>query len=217
MYRRMGTYLTLISLILLPWTAPADLCADIARFRDSIQAFAAMGDRTTGTPGNDAAVAYIEQQFAALGAETAGAQIFPVTTRRYGPARLVLSQNPDELPLYHFNGNVITPNIAVPADLGGPLVYAGNGELRELNGKPVEGAIVLMEMTSGRNWLNAASLGAKALIYIDRGETSKALFREKVELSPIAFPRFWLPLETARKHLGAFESAPDGIPDPAVG
>ena len=49
-----------------------------------------------------------------------------------------------------------------------------------------------MELESGKNWLYAADLGAKALIYVDRGESPKILFEEKFELSPVQFPRFWV-------------------------
>ena len=65
--------------------------------------------------------------------------------------------------------------IAAPG-LNGALIYVGRGELNELSGKTVENAIVLMEFESGRNWLTAADLGAKALIYLDRGNSPKIFF-----------------------------------------
>jgi hypothetical protein len=57
-----------------------------------------------------------------------------------------------------------------------------------------------MELDSGKNWLNAASLGARALIYLDRGDSTKSFFEEKFEISPIRFPRFRISLDKA----GAF-------------
>ena len=77
--------------------------------------------------------------------------------------------------------------------LQGPLYYVGSGSLTELDGVPIAGSIVVMEFDSGRNWQTLASLGAKALIYLDRGTTrSKFFFTEKHELSPLQFPCFWI-------------------------
>ena len=59
--------------------------------------------------------------------------------------------------------------------------------MKDFNGKQVSETIVLMEIDSGKNWLHAASLGAKALIYVDRGAKSKTFFDEKLELTPIRF------------------------------
>jgi hypothetical protein len=63
-------------------------------------------------------------------------------------------------------------------------------------------------MTSGKNWLNAANLGARALIYIDRGTVRRPLFEDKFELTPVDFPRFWAPHDVLKAYLaleGDFE------------
>jgi hypothetical protein len=70
-----------------------------------------------------------------------------------------------------------------------------------------------MELDSGKNWLQAANLGARAVIYIDRGESPKQFFKEKFELSPLQFPRFWMSLAEAKKAFGDFENAPNGVVD----
>ena len=108
------------------------------------------------------------------------------------------------------------PRAIDPRGLKGPLIYAGAGDLTEYNGKSIEGAILLMELDSGKNWIQAASLGARALVYVDRGQSSSALFEEKLELTPIQFPRFWISLEDARKHFGEFETASNGLIFPEI-
>jgi hypothetical protein len=80
----------------------------------------------------------------------------------------------------------------------GPVIYVGPGELSDFNGKEVAGTIILMELDSGKNWLNAATLGAKALIYVDRGSTPRTLYEEKIELSPIFSHSSHLPNSVAR-------------------
>jgi hypothetical protein len=74
-----------------------------------------------------------------------------------------------------------------------------------------------MEFDSGKNWLNAANLGAKALIYVDRGITPKTFFEEKTELTPIQFPRFHIPLDQARELFGDFETATDSFVTAEIG
>jgi hypothetical protein len=68
-----------------------------------------------------------------------------------------------------------------------------------------------MELESGRNWMYAADLGAKALIYLDRGRSPKIFFEEKYELSPIQFPRFWMSLDQVQELFHDFETRPAGL------
>jgi hypothetical protein len=89
-------------------------------------------------------------------------------------------------------GNAVTPQTVAPPGLSGPLIYAGRGELKHLNGKQIADSIILMELDSGKNWLQAANLGARALIYIGRQDSPRIFFEEKFELSPLQFPRFWI-------------------------
>ncbi len=118
--------------------------------------------------------------------------------------------------LHPILGNAISPQAIDPEGLKGPLIYAGTGSLSEFNGKSIEGAILLMELDSGINWIQAASLGAKALIYVDRGLSSRPLFEDKFELSPIQFPRFWISQEDARDFFGEFETASKGLVFPEI-
>jgi hypothetical protein len=97
-----------------------------------------------------------------------------------------------------------------PPGLSGPLVYAGRGELKHLNGKQIAGSIILMELDSGKNWLQAANLGAQALIYIGRRDAPRIFFDDKFELSPLQFPRFWISRAQAMEVFGDFENAPEG-------
>ena len=46
---------------------------------------------------------------------------------------------------------------------------------------------------------------------MDRGPTEKTFFQDKTELSPIQFPRFWIPFSKARELFGDFETAPKGL------
>ncbi|MCU0585132.1 MAG: ABC transporter permease, partial [Desulfobacterales bacterium] len=47
-------------------------------------------------------------------------------------------------------------------------------------------------------------------IYVDRGDAAGMEFDEKFELSPVQFPRFWMPAAALREAFGDFEAAPAG-------
>jgi hypothetical protein len=101
--------------------------------------------------------------------------------------------------------------------LGGRAVYGGAGDFASLSGREVAGQIVLMELDSGKNWINAAQLGAKALIYIDRGvdggPSTAGFYRDKFELTPIRFPRFYMRADEARAFFGDFDSPEFSAPE----
>ncbi|MBW2192157.1 MAG: M28 family peptidase [Deltaproteobacteria bacterium] len=185
-------------------TAPA------GGFAESIQALADLGDRSTGTPGHKAAAEYIKTTFSRLGFDSVGSHTFSVPVRMDRGSWIFLPERNQRIPIHPLRNNAISPETISPEGIKGPLVYAGSGELHDFNGKTVSGAVILMEFDSGSNWLHAASIGAKALIYIDRGNTPKSFYEEKYELSPIAFPRFHLPVDQARALFGAFETAKAG-------
>ncbi len=182
----------------------------------TIETLSAFGDRSTGSTGSEAAADFILKQFKALGFKETGTHYFSVPVRVHAKSALTLPFKNRTETLHPFTGNAVSPGTIPPTGLKGPLVYVGRGELKDFNDKPVEGAIILMELDSGKNWLHAANLGARALIYVDRGLTPKMFFEEAFEFSPIHFPRFWMPLEKLRALFGQFEDLPGGLLSPEI-
>jgi ABC-type lipoprotein release transport system permease subunit len=157
--------------------------------QDSIRALTGHASRHTGSDGYKQAASYIEEQFEKLGLDP-NIHHFSVPVRKVISATITISGTPHAL--HPFLYNAITPG-ATNGILTGPLYYVASGNLDDLDGKQISGAIILMDFDSGRNWQRLASLGAKALIYLDRETShSNAFFREKLELSPLQFPCFWM-------------------------
>ena len=217
--------LTLLTLpIASPLFVPLSLCpfvpsssiASVPSLYETIQTLSQSGDRTTGAPGCDAAADYIEDRFKALGLESVGTQRFSLPVRRFtvGAKNFsslpTLPENNVEADIHPLIANAISPGTIPREGIEGPLVYVGQGELRAFDGKEIRDAVILMEMDSGKNWMHAVNLGAAALIYIDRGDASAAFFRDKEELTPVSFPRFWIDLEKAKDLFGDFKGAADG-------
>jgi hypothetical protein len=177
-----------------PWPVAADPPpAAGERLHETVAFFAGLGDRFTGSEGNHRAAAYIRERLQAAEPEELDSLDFKVAVRTAGDATLEV--NGRSIPLAPLFYNAITPENIPEQGLTGPLLYVGRGELADFNGRSVEGAVVLMEFDSGTNWLNAASLGASALVYINRGTPGRNGFLEKEELSPIQFPCFVLDLD----------------------
>jgi len=191
--------LVLLLVLILPGR-PATAAAP-STLADDIRNLSAYDDRRTGSEGARRAADYIQQVFQAQGYETVGRFRLQVPVRQDDASALHLDPDSPSLPLRPLLANSISPGTLPPDGVKGPLIYAGQGELADFNGLDVHNAIVLMEMTSGKNWQNAANLGARALIYVDRGGTRRPLFHEKYELTPVDFPRFWISYETLQARL----------------
>jgi len=174
-----------------------------------IRQLAELEDRSTGTQGCSKAADHIEEAFRALGIERVGRQRFLVPVTQYQPAYLTLEGK--RTPIKPIRLNALSPQATPEEGIEGPLYYVGRGQLQDFNSIKVAGSIILMELDSGKNWLNAPMLGAKALIYVDRGPTPKWFFEDKRELTSLEFPRFWLPLSQARSLFGSFEKATNGF------
>ena len=159
------------------FASTSETAADL--FAADIRKLSSLGDRSTGSRGNEAAAAYIRDRFAALGIETVGSHKFDVAIIKPKNSTLTIPGRDLSIPIRSIRGNAVTPQTIPSPGIKAPLIYVGNGDFYELNGKDIEGSIVLMELDSGKNWLYAADLGAKALIYLDRGNSTKTIFEEK--------------------------------------
>ncbi|MCG6894244.1 MAG: peptide ABC transporter permease [Desulfobacteraceae bacterium] len=175
-------------------------------FTEALRTLGASEDRSFGSPGAAGAAAYIREQFEALGFDTVESQRFAEPALRHRASSLIFSDTGVSVRIHPLFGNAIAPEAIAPPGLSGPVYYVGDGRTDRFNGKPLDGSILLMEMDSGKRWQQAANLGAKAVIYVDRGPSVKAFFQEKVELTPLKFPRFWISLEEARRWFGSFET-----------
>lgn len=199
------TIVVLIGIILI-----GNTCAVAGDFETDIRTLSDFKDRSTGTPGCRSAAQYIQKQFQEAGFSDVGIHRYALPVLQQGNCRLTIPGSDLEPSIHPFSGNAISPQTISSDGLKGPLLYVGTGNLSELNGKIMDGAILLMELDSADNWIQTASLGVRAVIYVDRGNVSRALYEDKQELTPIHFPRFRISLEEARRCFGDFETIPDG-------
>jgi hypothetical protein len=204
-------------LLLLAWFSltPASLGATVevappvTDLEATVRAFAALGDRSTGTPGNARAAEMVAQVFNDLAQEVEGAVVgrhsFRVPVYRHEQSLLRLEESGREVAMSSLLLNALSSGAVPEPGVEGPLIYVGQGRLEDFNGHEVQDAVVLMDMDSGKNWQNAPLLGARALIFLDedgRGAASRGMFEQKLELTPIDFPRFWMQRSEAEALFG---------------
>ena len=139
--------------------------------------FAGLEDRYTGTPGAEAAADYIADVFRKAGFQRVGFQMFLLPVPVVEGASLEVEGR--SWPVYPWGPNLVYLPVTPDEGLSGPLVYLAEGSFEQMNGKDVEGAIVLMEMSSRNNWLNAQMAGARALIYLGGDQDSRGSFEAK--------------------------------------
>lgn len=170
--------------------AKDELTHTVLSLQKTVSILSEHNNRSTGSFGCDQAAEYIKKIFTQTNPEKLGSVRFTLPVRKHLGSSLVV--NDKNIPITPILYNAITPQSLPEQGIQGNLVYVGKGELADFNAKKIKGAIVLMEFDSGRNWMNAATLGASALIYINRTIAPKTMFLEKEELSPLQFPCFWI-------------------------
>ena len=168
------------------------------------------GSRYTGYPGCTEAEKYIVQQFKDIGLANVeeipfqvvvpivptddrwGKKVTPEEAARRSPTGGTLTVAGREVPLYCMMPNYVRTPMTGEKGITGNLVWAGDGYLADFNGKDIDGSIVLMEFNSFSRWLNAAKLGAKAVIFLEPDSP----FRNDAELKynelPLPVPRYYL-------------------------
>jgi hypothetical protein len=151
----------------------------------------AFPSRIIGYPGADAAADYVEQQFRAIGLEKVHSEGFNVTVPMVRqPGTLEVNGRSYEIhPLWP---NLVRTSQLPKAGLRAPLIYAGDGGLKEFNGRDVKDSVVIVEFNTMSNWLNAPRLGARAVIFIEPDYIIRGDAESKFLSIPVDVPRFWI-------------------------
>jgi hypothetical protein len=167
--------------------------------RDIVDKLAGMGSRIPGYPGHRQAFEYVQSEFEKIGLEGITVEQHFVTVPVDKGASLALGDGEGSIPLYGLWPNhVQTPT--VPAiGVRGKLIYGGKGSFEELNGKEVEGSIVLMDFDCGQAYLNPRMLGAQAVIFFDNGRVTNGEAMDKFLQVPVDVPRYWVESEDVER------------------
>ncbi len=160
-----------------------------SRLSADISALTAFPSRVPGTPGNRAAAALVEARFKQIGLQNVRADEDFITAPVTQSASLTLGGRALEVaPIYP---NHVVASTTPLAGLSGPIVYGGQGRAVDFNGQSVEGSIVALDFNSGMNWITAADLGAKAIVFLEPKGTDRGQAERKFTYLPVEIPRFY--------------------------
>ena len=190
------TIILLLSMVLLSSVAAQEVGTE-TRLRESINALAAVGSRISGYPGSEKATEYVYEQLIAAGVKGVKKEPFTIAVPVDKGASLTLAQSGQKFTLFNLWPNLVRTNTLPPEGLEGEIVYGALGEYVEFNGRPMDGRIVLMEFNSWDRWVQAVSLGAKAIIFIEPESTTNSQTWGKFSGAPLNVPRYWMPREAA--------------------
>ena len=165
------------------------------RIRETIEFMASLGSRVSGYPGSRRASDYVEAGLSRLGLQDLRREEFEVTVPIDLGSRLCVVGSDLDIPVAGLWPNLVRTTTISPEGLNAPLVYGGTGEYAHFNGLDLDGRIVLLEFNSWGHWVRAASLGARAIVFIAPHETSYIQTLGKSLSAPLDIPRFWIDRE----------------------
>lgn len=189
-----------------PKTASADKIpfdpAVSARLKSDVVALSAFQSRVPGTPDYARAAQWVETRFRAAGLENVRVETFKITVPVTKKCELTV--NGQALKLLPVYPNSVIPACTPEAGFSGQLIYAGAGRAVDFNGQVVQGNIVALDFNSGMNWITAADLGARAVIFLEPAEMgTRGEAETKFSNLPVEFPRFYAPRATANAILSS--------------
>lgn len=148
--------------------------------------------RVTGYGGYIEALNYIEKTLSEIGLHVERHK-YPVLIPMDWETKITLFPQNESIKAYALWPNSIQTCLTPPGGIEGQILYVGKGRLEDFNSLNVTDKIILMDFNSQDNWLNAAKLGAKAVIFIGPEETTRIESEQKFILTPLYFPRIYLP------------------------
>jgi hypothetical protein len=105
-----------------------------------------------------------------------------------------------EIPsVYALGPNGAANNTSAGNQLRGPLVYLGQGSLADMEGKSVDGSIVLLDFDSP-NLFAVLSQGALAIVFVGDGTETQWEVRQQFMHNPVELPRLFMHREDAENH-----------------
>jgi ABC-type antimicrobial peptide transport system permease subunit len=149
------------------------------------------GSRVTGYPGYEEAATYIKDYFDAATLEDVEFITYPLLV----PLDLGSSISVDDknYTAFTFEPNSVHTCQIPDEGFSGLLVYGGTGEFSDLDGKIIADSIVVLEFNSQDNWINAASLGAKGVIFLNpENGTTRFEAEDKSIDTPLFLPRLYI-------------------------
>ena len=166
--------------------------APVERVQQTMDTFAGLGSRVAGYRGADQAAQIVQERFRAIGLDDVTVHEYDVSIPVDKGGFLQVVGSDEQVPIHGLWPNLIKTSTLPEGGMTKRLIDAGAGEYADMDGRQVEGAVALMDFNSGDAWLNAAYLGAQAIIFIEPDSTVYLEGEKKFLTMPLDLPRFWV-------------------------
>ncbi|MCX7705444.1 MAG: M28 family metallopeptidase, partial [bacterium] len=152
--------------------------------------FTSLSSRLSGTPENNQAAEYIIKAFQSAGIKNIMTEEFFAVIPVQEYANLTVENR--KIPLESLWPNSIRTCTTPPEGITGKLLYCSGTDLKSLSGKEISGSIVIMDFNTDSLWLDIASLGARAILFIEPHEMNRKEAEKKFSSVPLNIPRFYV-------------------------
>ena len=173
-----------------------------------IEKLASIQSRFTGYPGCREAEQYIQAQYEDLGLANVRREPFQIIVPVEKSASLTVGET--RIPIHCLRPNYARSPKTPEAGISGRLIWGDEGRLTDFNGMEVEGSIVLMRFNTATRWLNAAKLGARAIVFIEPQNAFRSDAEQKYSSVPTPIPRYYLQRQDVPKLAAALGSTQVG-------
>jgi len=159
-----------------------------------LQKLASVKSRAVGYPGHEQARRYIKAYFERLGLADLTEDEFERVAPIDKGATLRISDG-TQVELACLWPNLVRTPTTPPDGISGKLFYARDGRPEHLKGVDLSECIVVLDFDCQERFIVIRSLGAKAILFIEPDEPSRAAAVQKVLDAPVNLPRYWLSKE----------------------
>ncbi len=148
--------------------------------------------RAVGSPGYDAAVAYLEKRLRAIPGVDLKVHRFDVMVPVTHSATLALPGGASET-VYPLWPAAVRLNATPAEGITGRLVYVGGASDAEIVPGKLKGQIAVVEATAGERWTAASYFGARAVLLLGSPDLTNTELQHHQLLLPANLPRAYLP------------------------
>ena len=141
------------------YITPIISAIDIAETQQHVEVLSSFGTRYTSYSGSEAAASYIYDRFSE---HLTGVEYLPFNVTLPVDEGAYLELSTETVELYPLLPNLVCPPQTPPGGIVGELVYVGDGDTSDFDGKEIEGSIAMMDFNSDYGWIDAADLGSKS-------------------------------------------------------
>ena len=164
----------------------------VERVQQTMDTFAGLGSRVAGYRGADQAAQIVQERFRAIGLDDIAVHEYDVSIPVDKGGFLQVVGSDEQVPIHGLWPNLVKTSTLPEGGVTQRLIDAGAGEYADMDGQQVEGAVALMDFNSDDAWLNAAYLGAQAILFIEPDSTVYLEGEKKFLTMPLDLPRFWV-------------------------